>query len=124
MTNFIIKRFIKDHEEYGTWFGKEDKHIKVISCPENILQAKKAGELLNEIIEEEKKKENNLLCAVLVKQSSLVTLLVTQNFVTPPTVPAFVLSRLLSIEFTVILMANKRKTFPLSIVPLGANSAK
>ncbi|MBR5832824.1 MAG: PD-(D/E)XK nuclease family protein [Bacteroidales bacterium] len=51
--------FIKDHEEYGTWFGKEDKHIKVISCPENILQAKKAGELLNEIIEEEKKKDNN-----------------------------------------------------------------
>ena len=49
--------FIKNHDEYGTWFGKENKNITVISCPENILQAKKAGEILNKLEEKKKKKK-------------------------------------------------------------------
>ena len=34
-------------ESYGTWFGKEKKKITVVSCPENILQAKTAGHILS-----------------------------------------------------------------------------
>ena len=73
--------FIKNHDEYGTWFGKENKNITVISCPENILQAKKAGEILNKLEEKKKKKKEkeepnlNDTAFVLADESLLIPVL-------------------------------------------------
>ena len=36
-------------ESYGTYFGKEKKKITIVDCPENIVQAKVAGELLSKL---------------------------------------------------------------------------
>ena len=43
-------------EEYDNFFGQEDKKIRIVSCPENVLQAKATGIILQEM---ESTKESN-----------------------------------------------------------------
>ena len=47
---FMRQKGIRGLEEsYGNFFGSEDKKITIVSCQENVLQAKATGQILQEI---------------------------------------------------------------------------
>ena len=61
-------------EEYDNFFGQEDKKIRIVSCPENVLQAKTTGLILQEMENTKKPDEEKFKStAIVLADETLLT---------------------------------------------------